>query len=198
MMVFFLSVASGIRAAPPAPSVGRAGSVPRPAILHTYYGTSKILPVSYRFVQAGVGSTTDGLVAKVEHIPPGLRIAGRGGLAHGRQWHALWLRSDRGPAASLRDPVRHAESGLELPWAARLAGQLREQPARDDRVHARGDRGGHGAWLREGHGPADGRDRPQRGRPAPQRDGRLLLLPRPRAGARAGRGRPHGRGPAAA
>src|SRR5712692_690292 len=117
-MVFFLSVASGIRAAPPAPSVGRAGSFPRPAILHTFYGTSKILPVSYRFVQPGVAppapqpwgggeaprqpssspppqdwgglrggqirggalrSTTGGLIAKVEHIPPGLRIAGRGG-----------------------------------------------------------------------------------------------------------------------
>ena len=91
-----------------------------------------------------------------------------------------------------------AQSGRELSRPARLAGQLRRQPAADAAVPAREDRGADRARLRQGDRQADGGDRARRGRHAARHHGHLLRLYRPLPGVRHRRHRADGREPAAA
>ena len=61
--------------------------------------------------------------------------------------------------------------GASYPRPARLAGQLRRQPAADDAVPAREDRGADRPRLRQGDRQADGGDRARPGRPAARHHG---------------------------
>ena len=116
----------------------------------------------------------------------------------GHELHRLAVRRHRRPDQALRFPLHHAQSRRELPRPARLAGQLRRQPAADDALQPRGDRGADRARLRQGDRQADGGDPAQSGRPAARLHGDLLRLSRPRADLHHGRHRPDGREPSAA
>ncbi|CAA9312911.1 MAG: hypothetical protein AVDCRST_MAG16-270, partial [uncultured Frankineae bacterium] len=117
---------------------------------------------------------------------------GRGGRTGVRQ-----RRRGRPPARRGR-AVRPAEPRIELPRAARLAGQPRRQPRPPaPAVPARGDRGLAGARLRQGDRWARGRRRARPRRADARLDGRVRRVLRPHTGAGA-RGQRTGRPGAAA
>ena len=95
--------------------------------------------------------------------------------------------------------VRGPEPRSELSGHSRFAGELQPQhEPGDDRVLPRGDRGGRGPWLRQGHGRAHGRHRARRGGSPARFHGHLQRLVRQGAGAGAGGHRAHGHHQAAA
>ena len=108
------------------------------------------------------------------------------------------IRRHRRSDQALRISLYRAQSGRELSRPARLAGQLRRQPAADPAVPAREDRRADRPWLRQGDRQADGGDRARRGRHAARHHGHLLRLYRPLPGLRYRRHRADGRKPAPA
>ena len=105
-------------------------------------------------------------------------------------------------AAAIREldiPYVALNPGIELSRIARQPGQLsRQQPAAHAAVPARGECRGVGAWLGQGHRPADAGHRARQCRADACDDGDLQCLVRPGAGHRARRHRRARRDPAAA